>query len=61
MKYLLKNGTIVNDGKSYTADLLIEDDRISKIGTELSVTGNYTEIDCSGKLILPGCIDDQVH
>mgnify|MGYP003663784923 FL=1 len=61
MKYLLKNGTIVNDGKSYTADLLIEDDRISKIGSELSVAGNCTEIDCSGKLILPGCIDDQVH
>lgn len=61
MKYLLKNGTIVNEGKSFTSDLLIENDRISKIATEITVEANCSEIDCSGMLILPGCIDDQVH
>jgi dihydroorotase len=61
MRYLLKNGIIVNEGQSISSDLLIENNRISKIAPEITVEGKCTEIDCSGKLILPGCIDDQVH
>jgi dihydroorotase len=61
MKYVLRNGTLVNEGKSFQADVVIENNRISKIGQTLSVDGSYTEINCEGKYILPGCIDDQVH
>jgi dihydroorotase len=59
--YLLKNGTIINEGRQYTADILIKNNRIEKIGTDLNTDGNITEINAEGKYILPGCIDDQVH
>ena len=60
-KYILKNGTIVNDGKSGTSDIKIQNGRISKIGFGLSAEENETVIDCGGLHILPGVIDDQVH
>lgn len=61
MRILLKGGTIVNEGKQFVADLLISNDRIEKIASSIYVEGNVEEINCEGKLILPGCIDDQVH
>jgi len=59
--YLIKSGTVVNRGKSQVVDLLIKDGKIEKIGTNLSVEGECTEIDAAGMYVLPGCIDDQVH
>lgn len=58
---LLKSGTIVNEGKQFVADILIKNGRIEKIGPNLKVNGAYSEVNLEGKLILPGCIDDQVH
>jgi dihydroorotase len=59
--YLLKSGTIVNEGKQFVADLLIKNGRIEKIGNDLSVDFSANVIDLEGKFVLPGCIDDQVH
>jgi dihydroorotase len=59
--YLLKNGTIVNEGKQIIADVLIKNKRIEKIAPNISVNYAVTEIDCTNKFILPGVIDDQVH
>ncbi len=61
MKYLLKNGEVINRGKRFGADVLIDKGRIEKVGNEISVPGAVEEIDCTGKLIIPGMIDDQVH
>ena len=61
MKTIIKNGTIVNEGKRFTADILISNGRIEKIAPQISVTEKVQEVDASGLLILPGCIDDQVH
>jgi dihydroorotase len=61
MKTLIKNGTIVNEGKQFNADLLIANGKIEKIAAQINVEGVVQEIDASGLLILPGCIDDQVH
>lgn len=61
MRIVLKGGTIVNEGKQFVADLLINNDRIERIDSNISVEGDVKEINCEGKLILPGCIDDQVH
>ena len=61
MNYLLKNGTIINDGRVFTSDILIKEDKIEKIGGILENNCGAVEIDASGKLIIPGCIDDQVH
>lgn len=61
MKTVLRNGTIVNEGRQFSADVLISNGIIEKIGPSLQVEGNCNEVDVTGKLILPGCIDDQVH
>ena len=58
--YLLKNGTIVNEGLSIQLDVLIRNNRIEKVAQGIS-DDIAQVIDVSGKLILPGCIDDQVH
>ncbi|TDX00176.1 dihydroorotase [Dinghuibacter silviterrae] len=60
-KYLIKNIQIVNEGKIVAGDVLIEGDRIAKIAPGIQTTGAVTEIDGSGKHLLPGVIDDQVH
>jgi dihydroorotase len=41
--------------------LLINGDRIEKIGNQLSEKGRVTEINGEGKHLLPGAIDDQFH
>lgn len=58
---LLKNGTIVNEGRQFVSDLLIKNGKIEKIASSINVDFAVNEIDLKGKLILPGCIDDQVH
>jgi dihydroorotase len=59
-KYLLKGGTIVNEGKIWMADILIEDSFITKIDENISHP-EAQEINIEGLHILPGVIDDQVH
>lgn len=59
--YLLKNGIIVNEGKLFSSDIFIKNARIEKISPILENKWGATEIDLRGKLVLPGCIDDQVH
>lgn len=59
--FILKSGTIVNEGQQFVADILIKNGRIEKIAPTISNELNAEEIDVTGKLILPGCIDDQVH
>lgn len=58
--YLLKNGLLFNEGEYFNSDILIKDGRIEKIGSQLT-GANAVEIDCEGKWLLPGIIDDQVH
>ena len=60
MKILIKNAQIVNEGKIIQSDILIENDLISKIKPQISEEVNQI-IDASGKYLLPGIIDDQVH
>lgn len=58
--FLLKNGTVVTDGVSKQLDVLIKNKRIERIDTNIDEP-NAETIDLEGKLLLPGCIDDQVH
>ena len=60
MKILIKNAQIVNEGKIIQSDILIENDLISKIEPHISEDADQI-IDASGKYLLPGIIDDQVH
>ena len=57
--YLIKNIQVVNEGEIKTADVLIKNGRIEKIGSGLNSPG--IEINGEGKFLLPGAIDDQVH
>ena len=60
---LINNATIVNEGKSYKADLLIRDEIIEAIGDSdlMNVPAGTKIIEANGLLLLPGVIDDQVH
>ena len=60
-RYLIKNTSIVNEGKIHNGDVLIEDKKIAKISQVIDNTYNAIEINGEGKLLLPGVIDDQVH
>jgi dihydroorotase len=57
---LIKNTTIVNEGKVFVSDLLISDGIIQKIGS-IDAEPNYKIIDGTGKHLFPGIIDGQVH
>ncbi len=62
MKSILITGAnIVNEGRISQADLLVENGRIAKIGTNLSNQSADIHIDAKGKYLFPGLIDDQVH
>lgn len=59
---ILKNGTIVNESSIFKADIIIENGRIKDIGSYNTDANTKAEIiDCEGKHIFPGVIDDQVH
>src|SRR6187399_1109418 len=60
-RYLIRDISIVNEGKINSGDILIERGRIEKIGNSISINGKAIEIDGKGKYLFPGAIDDQVH
>ena len=59
--YLIKNTTIVNEGTQFNGDVLIKNQRIEKIASNITTKETSIEIDGSNQYLLPGCIDDQVH
>lgn len=60
---LIKNATIVNEGKTFPGDLLIKDEIITAIGSAGQLAAGLSEeiIDATNLLLIPGVIDDQVH
>lgn len=61
MDILVKNATIVNEGKVFASDLRISKGLIQEIAPGLHPHENEKIIDAAGKYLLPGVIDDQVH
>jgi dihydroorotase len=59
--YLIKGGTIVNEGKTFVGDILLRNGIIEKISANITVPYEVEEINALGKYVIPGCIDDQVH
>ncbi|MFT5264550.1 MAG: dihydroorotase [Polaribacter sp.] len=59
-RILIKNTTIVNEGKSLTADVLLSGELIQQIGN-IAIESNHKVIDGTGKHLFPGIIDGQVH
>ena len=60
MKTLIKNAQIVNEGKIFKSDLLIEGQIIKKIANSINEKVGKC-IDAEGLHLIPGVIDDQVH
>ncbi|QEC53422.1 dihydroorotase [Anseongella ginsenosidimutans] len=58
---LIKNARVVNEDIQLNADVFINKGRIERIDPVLSNISADREIDASGKFLLPGMIDDQVH
>ncbi len=60
---IIKNATIINEGRSFRGDLLIRDETISALGSpgSLRIPPDARLIDATGLLLIPGVIDDQVH
>ncbi|QOD59930.1 dihydroorotase [Polaribacter haliotis] len=58
---LIKNATIINENKTFTGDVLIENEIIKEISSKISVPENIEIINAKGSYLIPGFIDDQVH
>ncbi|MHC5788026.1 dihydroorotase [Pseudomonas idahonensis] len=59
-RILIRNARLVNEGREFDADLLVNHGRIETIGS-LDHLSAELEIDAQGQWLLPGMIDDQVH
>lgn len=60
MKTLIKNGTLITASETFSADILIEDEKITRIGLDLEPSADH-QVDATGKLIMPGGVDPHVH
>jgi len=58
---LILNANIVNEGRIFASDVLIENGFISRIDKNLSGVKADRVLDVKGSFLLPGVIDDQVH
>ena len=60
---LIKNGTVITitDGVKSNTDVLVQNGKISRIGTNLSAPTGTTEIDATGMHVMPGIIDAHSH
>ncbi len=61
MNYIIKDTAIVNEGKIVHGDVIIKNGKIDKVTAIGDTKYAVQEIDGSGKYLLPGAIDDQVH
>ena len=62
MKILIKGGRVIDPANKIDkiADVLIEDDKIAKVGANIKDTADEV-MDVAGKIVCPGFIDMHVH
>ncbi|MFL6555354.1 MAG: dihydropyrimidinase [Bacillus sp. (in: firmicutes)] len=60
MKKIIKNGTIVTAADTYQAEILIEEGKVTQIGSNLPTIGAEV-IDAKGCFVFPGGIDPHTH
>ena len=58
---LILNGRVINENQILEQDIFVKDGKINKIDNDLSSLSADIVIDASGKYVMPGMIDDQVH
>jgi len=61
-RFMIREAHVVNEGRVFLADVLVEGDRIARIAGEgIGSSSAAADIDAKGRHLLPGAIDDQVH
>ena len=62
-KILIKDAKIINEGRILIGSVLVEGERIKMVyeGEMLASVSDAEIIDATGKILIPGVIDDQVH
>ncbi|MEG0253354.1 MAG: dihydroorotase, partial [Muribaculaceae bacterium] len=64
-KHIIYNAQIVNENKRYLGFVVIDGDIISLVGrgypAQSIIDTCAKATDVAGALLIPGCIDDQVH
>lgn len=58
---LITNAQIVNEGSVSNADLFVRNDRIERIGPQLTACNADIVIEAAGRWLMPGMIDAHVH
>ena len=61
MSLLIKGGEIITASERYVADILCEDETITRIDRNLTAPAGAEVIDATGKYVFPGFIDPHVH
>ena len=65
MRTIINNGLIINEGREFIGYLVIDNDIISQVAegvaNEALLSTAHKVIDATGKWVMPGVIDDQVH
>jgi len=60
MDIIIKSGTLVTAAETFVADIMVQNERISQIGKDLS-SSNAQIIDARGMMITPGGVDPHTH
>ena len=60
MRKIIKSGTLVTASETFTADILIDGEKIASIAERIDIPGAEM-VDAAGKLIMPGGIDPHTH
>src|SRR5258705_4561450 len=61
MPLLIRNADIIEADSREHGDIYVEDETITRIGTNLDAPPGTEIIDATGKLVFPGFIDPHVH
>jgi len=57
---LIKSGTLITASETFTADILIDSEKITEVGSDLNIPGAEV-VDASDKIIMPGGVDPHTH
>src|SRR6476661_7539076 len=61
MALLIKNGEIITADQRYIADILCDNETITRIEKNIDPPAEAEVIDATGKYVFPGFIDPHVH
>jgi len=61
MTTIIKSGTLVTAAETFQADILIEGEKISLIGSNLETPAGANVVNAEGKLVMPGGVEAHAH